>query len=111
MHKLLGDLFQKMNIKPQDLTEEEKKTYDKWNSILEEEVTVEKIAEFCRRQQGLVEKKWQDKYRDRTNDPFLADIHSVYGLIVTMIESDRTERASLEQHIEKLLDTSHENTL
>lgn len=105
MHKLLGDWLVKLKISPENMTAEEKQTFDSWRAILDDEViTIEKIAEFCERQVSAIELKWVDKYRDRTNDPFLADIHSVYKNIAKMIKADKSERMALEKHLTDMLD-------
>ena len=106
MHKLLSDVIQKLGLKTGEMTEEEKQTFDTWNHVLsEDEITVERVAEFCERMQFAIESKWTNKYRDRTNDPFLADIHSVYGTIKRLITSKKSEREALEVQLQKMLDT------
>lgn len=105
MHKLLGDWLNKLNIGVDKLTPEEKKTFDTWQSILEREVTVDSILEFCKRQQNLIESKWMVSNRDRTHDTHLADLHGVYKQIIHVIEAPANERAQIEREIERLLDT------
>lgn len=106
MHHLLSQLLEKWNISNvEQLTPEEKQTFDQWRSILNDEVTVDTIAEFCTRQQKLIESKWKEMYRDRAHDSYLTDIHAVYGNIRHLIEADKGQRAQLEQELEKKLDT------
>jgi hypothetical protein len=105
MHKLIADYFLKKKLDIKDLTPEEKKTFDSWNSILVEEVTVKKVAEFCERQMHSVEAQWQDMNNSKERNERLIIYHTVYSKIKKMLESDEAERRGLEKHLQELIDT------
>ena len=46
----------------------------------------------------------RQKTCDRTNDPYLADIHAVYGEIKRAIESPKREKEQLVQVLKNRLD-------
>ena len=103
MHKLLADIIEKEGIK--DFTSEERETFDRWNQTLAKNgLSKTEIAEFCSFQQSLIERTWADRKRDRTNDPYLADIHAVYGEIKRAIESPKREKEQLAQVLKNRLD-------
>ena len=112
MHQLLAKYMRKFGITPDNMTEEERQTIERWSPILNEEaVTVEKIVEFCKRQKSLIESKWENRERDRSNDPFLADIHAMYSLLTRMIESPKNERIALEKRLEQMLDKNEQSDI
>lgn len=103
MHPLLAKILQKRGIKElKELQPDEKVVYDKWQGILSSgEITPEKIADFCRRQIEVIEKKWMDPLYERRDR--LVDQHVVYKAILSAIVAPSTEKESLEKYLESLL--------
>lgn len=105
MHKLLHDLLAKRKLKPQDLTPEETAEFRRWTTILDEEVTVEKIVEFCNIQMDRIENEWSELDNKKLKNERLLIMHAVYKKIVRMIDGKKTERKSVEEELNRLLDT------
>lgn len=107
MHILLQRILGKRQLKVEDLDSEEKSQFDKWNAVLVgEELTVEKIVEFCQRQKGLIEHQWETLDNSTTKNERLILLHTVYNKLTKLFTADERERRALEQHIETLLDTN-----
>lgn len=105
MHKKLADLLEKKGIKElNELTTEEKADFDKWQAILSEgEVTVEKIALFCKNQIKLIETRWKSFDTDSAKKAEFIPYHTVYSVLLEMITATRAERANLEKYLDSLL--------
>ena len=105
MHRLLSDLLRKRNLTQIDLSSEEKQEFHRWQAVLDQEVTVEKIQEFCRIQKELIEGKWADLDSSKLRNERLLMLHTVYGKILRLIDSTNAERKSVEEELNSLLDT------
>ena len=105
MHPLLERLFKKKNLTLETLSVDEKTDYDRWRKILSEgDITVERIEEFCRSQNSLIESQWRDLNNEhRKNDRLLA-MHVVYSSILTAIKAPKIERERLEQYLTSLIE-------
>lgn len=105
MHKLLSDLLRKRKLTVSELTSEEKEEFKRWQTVLDDEVTVEKIVEFCNIQMDRIEAQWADLDAKKLKNERLIIMHAVYKKIVMMIEGKKTERQSIEDELNRLLDT------
>lgn len=105
MHSLISKLFEKRNIKDtKDLDEAERVTFDRWERILSgSEVTVAKIAEFCRAQRKIIETGWSDLSSPPINNGRRIILHSLYGTLLDVIEGPKAEREALEKYLNSLL--------
>ncbi len=107
MHPLLSKLLQKRKIQdPNELSAEEKVTFEQWNLILnKEELTVEEIKLFLQNQISVIEQKWADLNKDNQSKAELIPVHTVYKLLLSAINSPKQAReavvASLTQLINK----------
>ncbi len=103
MHPLLEKLLKKNGIKGvEELKGDEKKTYDRWQSILSEgDITVEKIANFCQSQVDVIERKWADHLLDKRER--LIDQHVIYKTLLKAITSPQAERENLERYLNSLV--------
>lgn len=100
---ILSKLLQKKKIeKVEDLTPEEQATFRHYQSILEKEVSVASIKEFCLSQIKLIESKFADNPKT-DDDTYLKACLHIYLNIIRVIEAPETERKSLEQHLEDLI--------
>jgi hypothetical protein len=104
MHKLLQNLLDKRKLAVNDLTKDELSEFRRWESILHEEVTVEKIDEFCRIQMDQIEQQWHNLDNKKLKNERLLMMHTVYSKIRRMITSAKTERKSVEEELNRLLD-------
>ncbi len=106
MNKILEDLLKKRGVKLENLSKEEKETFDRWNSVLNEgDVTVEKIQSFCKHQVGMIENKWKDLDNKEIKNERLIVMHTVYKSILQMIKSKKGDRERLEGRLVSLLHT------
>lgn len=100
---ILSKLLQKKKIeKVEDLSPEEQATFKHYQAILEKEVTVSSIKEFCLTQIKLIESKIADNPKTDDDHYLKACLH-VYLNIIRLIEAPDLERKSLEQHLEDLI--------
>ena len=105
MHKLLHDWLLKLNVKPGELSGEEKETFDRWNAVLGgEELSVEQIATFCEGQKQEIEKRFEDLDNSPQKNERLILLFTVYNNIIQALHAGEQERKSLEEHLTKLLD-------
>ena len=105
MHPLIANLLKKRKINSiEDLGEDEKETFDKWEATLSGgELTVDKIAEFCRRQVKVIESQYTNPDNSPKKDNFLKATLSVYSSLLKLIEGKEAEKASLERYLQQLL--------
>ena len=105
---ILAKLLQKRGIKSaDDLKPEERVDFDRWNKVLssEGEVTVQKIADFCRGQKKLIEAQWRSFDNAPLKNERLVLTHTVYSAILEAIEAPQKERENLERHLNQLLNS------
>ena len=104
MHPLLTKLLGKRKITKEQLDEEEKKDFDRWEKILSEgDITVEKIADFCKAQISAIEAKWRDMDNASLKNERLIIAHNIYSTIVKAISAPEVERVSLEEYLNNLI--------
>lgn len=104
MHFILSKLLNRRGIKDvSELKGDEKATFDKWQGILSEEITVETIAEFCRRQISAIEAQFRDMANTGSKNDRLICQHVVYKSILEAITAPKAERENLEKYLESLL--------
>lgn len=105
MNSLLEKLLKKRGIKNVDnLSFEEKSKFDQWQRVLsaDEEITLERIAEFCRNQIGAIELKWSNL--ENAYDPRYVTQHVVYSNILKALQAPKQEREHLEKYLRSLVD-------
>ena len=97
--------MEKNKIKEEkEFSVEEKETFDKWDKILSEgEISVEKIKEFCSNQLKIIETQWKNLDNDIKKNERLILLHTVYSILVNLIESPQTEKENLEKYLTELL--------
>lgn len=102
---LINKLFEKKGVnKITDLSPDEKKEYDRWQSIMDgTEITVAKIKEFCEIQIKMIEEKFATPDNSDKKDAFLKASLHIYISLLKLINSPETERANLEKHLSDLI--------
>lgn len=86
-------------ISPNELTEDEKKTYDNYKAVLSgENISVDKIKEFCHNQVKLIETKFANNPRT-DDDIYLKACLHVYLNIIKCIEVPQVERERVEKYL------------
>jgi mRNA-degrading endonuclease HigB of HigAB toxin-antitoxin module len=105
MNFLLEKLFNKRGIKDTtQLTKEERQDFDNWTAILsKEELTTEDIKEFCKSQVDIIEGKWSDLNIENSKKAELIPYHTVYSVLLKVIDSPRLAREQLEKQLNELL--------
>lgn len=105
---ILTQLLKKRGITDTtELTNDEKRDFDRWNKILSEgEITVEKILNFCKHQKQIIENQWSDLNNDSIKNERLVIQHTIYSKLIGVIESPKAEREALEKHLQDLIQKS-----
>jgi hypothetical protein len=100
----LSQLLDRLKLKYEDLTEEEKKTYTEWSEILSQsEVTVDDLKKFIPSQIEQLEHQQNDYQNSKEKDLFLkAQIRNL-KMIHAFILGPEQRRKWLEDHINKQL--------
>lgn len=104
MHSLISKLLKKRGIDSLDeLNQEERVTFDTWQSVLSKEtLSTDDIKEFCNSQIAVIEGKWRDM-NGESKKADLIPYHTVYKMLVEVIDSPQKARKALEQQLEQLL--------
>ena len=105
MHSLLEKLFKKNGIDSlQDLSDEERKEFDRSRLILsKEELTVKEIKEFCRIQLDIINGRWSDYNIDHSKKSELIPYYTVYNLLLKAIDGPKIAREAEEKRLTALL--------
>jgi hypothetical protein len=100
----LSQLLEKLGLKYEDLTEEEKKTYTQWHEVLSQsEVTIDDLKKFIPAQIEQLEDQQNDYKNSKEKDLFLkAQIRNL-KMIHAFILGPEQRRKWLEDHINKQL--------
>ena len=85
---------------PDELSQEEKVTYDNWRKILsKEELTLKDIQDFCKTQIDIIETRWKSYDTPNEKKSELIPYHTVYRTLLQVIESPKQERSNLESQL------------
>ena len=105
MHSLLAKWLAKIGLKSVDeLSSEEKQTYDNWNRILSEgEITVDKIKDFCHAQKKIIETQYSNPDNTDKKDNILKASLGIYNALLGLLEGPVVEREALEKYLIGLL--------
>src|SRR3990167_6318493 len=107
MHTLISKLLQKRGIKNvEDLTPEEKPTFESWQRVLseKEDLDAEGIKNFCQQQLNEIKGLLRNTENDPLKNERLITMQNVYGTILDAIHAPKIERESLEKYLIGLLD-------
>lgn len=107
MHSLIEKLFKKRGIEDvRELTEEEKRDFDNWNSILsKDELTIVDVKEFCRSQCEIIKAKWSDYETSQAKKAEMIPYFTVYNTLLNAIEAPKASREALEKQLNLLLNS------
>ena len=105
MQNIIWRLLKKKGIESLDeLDSEEKVVFDQWQAVLsKEELTLPDVKEFCKIQCEVIKQKWADYSIDQAKKAELLPYFTVYNSLLTVIDSPREARESLERHLESLI--------
>jgi len=105
MPDILNRLLQKRGIKSvDDLDKDEKKQFEEWRATLtKDELSTEDIKDFCRRQIDLIEAKWSNLDLEQIKKAELIPYHTIYSLLLKVIDSPKEARDALEKNLTQLL--------
>lgn len=100
----LHNLLEKLGLKYEDLTEEEKKTYTEWNeTLIQSEITIDDLKKFIPSQIEQLEHSQNDYQNSKEKDLFLkAQIRNL-KMIQSFILGPEQRRKWLEDHLNKQL--------
>ncbi len=107
MHPKLEKYLQKIGVKnSNELSEEEKQTFDEWKGILSGgQVTVDKIKQFCTEQIKVIEGQWKNLDNSPQKNERLILLHTVYSTLSDLITSPEADRERLEKQLDQMLTT------
>ncbi len=103
---ILSRILEKRGIKsPNELDSEEKKTFESWEKVLskKEEVTIEDVKKFCKRQCEIIEGKWKDYEMPQSKKAEMLPYFVVYRTLSSIIDSPDVEKEQLEKYLNQLL--------
>jgi hypothetical protein len=105
MHGLIEKLLNKRGINnPDQLDQEEKKTFENWQLVLNKsELATPDIILFCQSQISVIENKWKDLEMPLSKKAELIPYHTVYKTLLAAIESPKAAREALEIQLNQLL--------
>lgn len=102
---ILSRLLEKRGITEDELVGDEKAQFDQWKKTLSgEEVSVEKIKDFCQNMVGVIEGKWRSWDLTNEQKAELLPYHTVYKAIIDVINGSKVEREQLEEYLQKLIE-------
>lgn len=104
MNTNINDILTKLRIKTiLDLTEEERKTYQEWEKVLnKQEVTMQELKEFIEGQMAIATEKFLSYKNTEKKDLFLKAQLRNYKSILAFIQSPAINKEFLENHIKQL---------
>lgn len=99
---ILGKIFAKEGIKDaSELKGEEREIYEQYKRILDKpEITIEDLKLWLKNQIRIIEAKWKDYNTE--DKAALIPYHTIYRSLLDLIESQQTERETLEQYLAQL---------
>lgn len=105
MTNILSRFLEKKGIiNLNELSPEEKATYDNYEAVLsKEELTLEDVKDFCKAQLTKIEEKWRDLNLESFKKADLIPYHTVWKSILLAIESPKVVRESLEKQLTELI--------
>lgn len=104
MQNPLARFLQKRGISsPNELSPEEKQTFESWQLVLnKEKLTTEDIEQFCKGQLSVIEGKWSDLNLEQSKKAELIPYHTVYRTLLSAITSPLVAREALEKNLIQL---------
>lgn len=105
MHKLLQTLFKQRGINGlEDLKEDEKEQFDRWQRILSEgDVTLDSLVRFCETQLSRIDKEWEKPDNSKEKNERLITQRIVYKSIAEAIKAPQANRLALEKYLNSLI--------
>jgi hypothetical protein len=104
MHTLILDLFKKRGIgNIAELKPEERQTFEQWNAILSDDITVPKLRNFCVSQLDLIKTQLRNTDNPYNKNERLVLLQNVYGTLLDVIDAPVAEKTSLERYLQDLL--------
>jgi len=104
MKAILQKLLQKRGIESlEELSEEEKSTFNEWDKILSKEsLDINDIKLFCENQVTIIESKWSDYEERNDKKAELIPYHTVYRTLLNILTSPIATREALERQLTEL---------
>ena len=103
MNYLIEKLLKKRKVKFEELDEDEKETFDKWQKILSEDISLETLNDFCEAQKEVIENNYTNPDNTREKDLVLKATLAVYKSILGLINGQKVERVALVKYLENLI--------
>ena len=104
MLDILNKLLQKRGVKFDELDKEEKTQFEQWKLVLtKDELSTQDIKDFCQNQVDIIEGKWQDLNIENNKKAELIPYHTVYNLLLKVLDSPKEARLALEKNLQQLI--------
>ena len=83
--------------KPEELTPEEKVTFDNWKLVMnKDELTMDDLKKFMQGQVEAIENRWKDLLVDKESKADLIPYHTIYRILLSVVDAPKAMRESLE---------------
>lgn len=105
MRDILEKLLRKRGLNSvEDLDQEEKETFEAWQSVLsKDELTTQDIKNFCQNQVDTINGRWQDLSLEQAKKAELIPYFTVYNLLLKVIDSPKEAKEALEKNLNQLI--------
>lgn len=104
MLDILNQLLQKRGVTYDELREDEKVQFGQWKLVLtKDELTTQDIKNFCQQQVDIIEAKWSDLNLEQTKKAEMIPYHTVYNLLLKVIDSPKEAKEALEKNLRQLI--------
>lgn len=106
MHSLIQQLLEKRGVEMTDLDTVEKATFDDWQKILSDDLTLDNIKDFLESQKEEIERQLADLDHPLPDkkDSILKATLSVYIVLLGIVNgSSKVEREALINHLQNLI--------
>src|SRR3990167_11018874 len=106
MKSIVDKLLEKRGIKStEELTPEERETFERWDKALSEEISVESITKVCQTQISAIENRWRSDITNMNSqvNQNLVIMHTIYSTLVNVITSPIAEKEVLEKYLVDLV--------
>lgn len=97
----LSEILNKLNLKWEELTSEEKQTYGRWEKVLAGEITLEDIKNFIQGQVDQIEREWVNPDNSGQKDAVLKARLTNYKMLLAFLNGPTRAREYLENELKR----------
>ena len=98
----MSKILEKLNLKYEDLTAEERETYHQMEEVFKEEITMDKIREFIEKELRRFQVEFANNENSVEKDFLLKAQTRNYTALLFFIESPKLAKQKLEEYLTKV---------